>query len=338
MARGLHGTTSPSRFHHATREAEPERSGVRGRACRCDRAHPLSLHHLPLRRRRRRLLLLITRARLRSDELIKQSQSPHRLTPTDPQERVLLDSWLNRVVDSIRDGFPAARLPGLARLPHSLLLPRLCRRRWHHLHFHQSVHGHGVAWCAVGRRHAAAGDHRLRPRAWGVALAVRAVKWSGRFWARSGCDFDSSGKGSCVTGDCGSGQVECRGAGASPPATLAEFTLNGDNGKDFYDVSLVDGYNLPMLVQAAVADCPDTGCLVDLNERCPSELRAGDGRACRSACEAFGRPEYCCNGAYGNPDACHPSPYSQLFKSACPKSYSYAYDDATSTFTCNHTD
>ncbi|KAL5219878.1 hypothetical protein ABZP36_024591 [Zizania latifolia] len=93
-----------------------------------------------------------------------------------------------------------------------------------------------------------------------------------------------------------------------------------------------------MLVQAAVAGCPDTGCLVDLNERCPSELRAGDGRACRSACEAFGRPEYCCNGAYGNPDTCHPSQYSQLFKSACPKSYSYAYDDATSTFTCNHTD
>ncbi|KAK3122357.1 hypothetical protein QOZ80_8BG0668520 [Eleusine coracana subsp. coracana] len=162
--------------------------------------------------------------------------------------------------------------------------------------------------------------------------------WSGRFWARSGCDFDSSGKGSCATGDCGSGEVECHGAGASPPATLAEFTLDGAGGKDFYDVSLVDGYNLPMLVQAAVPDCPDTGCLVDLNERCPEELRAEDGRACRSACEAFGSPEYCCNGAYGNPDTCHPSQYSQLFKSACPKSYSYAYDDATSTFTCNHTD
>ncbi|EES15233.1 hypothetical protein BDA96_07G188800 [Sorghum bicolor] len=162
--------------------------------------------------------------------------------------------------------------------------------------------------------------------------------WSGRFWGRSGCAFDGSGKGSCATGDCGSGEVECRGAGASPPATLAEFTLDGAGGKDFYDVSLVDGYNLPMLVQAAAPDCPDTGCLVDLNERCPDELRADDGRACRSACEAFGSPEYCCNGAYGNPNTCHPSQYSQLFKSACPKSYSYAYDDATSTFTCNHTD
>ncbi|ONM14229.1 Thaumatin-like protein 1 [Zea mays] len=107
--------------------------------------------------------------------------------------------------------------------------------------------------------------------------------WSGRFWGRSDCTFDASGKGSYTTGDCGSGEVECRGAGASPPATLAEFTLDGDGGKDFYDVSLVDGYNLPMLVQPAAAGCPDTGCLVDLNERCPDELRADGGRACHIA-------------------------------------------------------
>ncbi|PWZ58260.1 Nuclear pore complex protein NUP96 [Zea mays] len=62
--------------------------------------------------------------------------------------------------------------------------------------------------------------------------------WSGRFWGRSGCTFDASGKGSCATGDCGSGEVECRGAGASPPATLAEFTLDDDGGKDFYDDSV----------------------------------------------------------------------------------------------------
>lgn len=174
----------------------------------------------------------------------------------------------------------------------------------------------------------------------GASQAVPAPSgWSGRMWGRTLCAADGAGaKFSCATGDCGSGDVQCNGGGAAPPATLAEFTLDGSGGLDFFDVSLVDGYNLPMLVQASAPDCPDTGCLVDLNERCPSELRADDGRACRSACEAFGRPEYCCNGAYGNPDTCHPSQYSQLFKSACPKSYSYAYDDATSTFTCNHTD
>ncbi|CAN6205208.1 unnamed protein product [Urochloa humidicola] len=160
--------------------------------------------------------------------------------------------------------------------------------------------------------------------------------WSGRFWARTGCAFDASGKGSCATGDCGSGEVECRGRGAAPPATLAEFTLGGGGTKDYYDVSLVDGYNLPMVVEAAAGGCPVTGCVADLNDRCPAELRAGAGpaRACRSACEAFGTPEYCCSGQFGNPDTCRPSVYSQVFKAACPRSYSYAYDDATSTFTC----
>eukprot|EP00268_Persea_americana_P021239 TRINITY_DN21202_c0_g2_i1.p1 TRINITY_DN21202_c0_g2~~TRINITY_DN21202_c0_g2_i1.p1 ORF type:complete len:315 (-),score=35.01 TRINITY_DN21202_c0_g2_i1:464-1408(-) len=166
--------------------------------------------------------------------------------------------------------------------------------------------------------------------------------WSGRFWGRTGCTFDSSGGGTCATGDCGSGQVECNGAGAAPPATLAEFTLGGSGGKDFYDVSLVDGYNLPMVVAGSGGSgmCGTTGCVVDLNRRCPAELRVGEGEGegCRSACEAFGRAEYCCSGEYGSPDTCRPSVYSAMFKSACPSSYSYAYDDATSTFTCTGAD
>ncbi|CAM0952689.1 unnamed protein product [Alopecurus aequalis] len=160
--------------------------------------------------------------------------------------------------------------------------------------------------------------------------------WSGRFWARTGCAFDGgSSGGKCATGDCGSGEAECHGAGATPPATLVEFTLGDGKGKqDYYDVSLVDGYNVPVVVGAA--GCPATGCLVDLNERCPPELKATtSGQGCRSACEAFGRPEYCCSGDFGNPDTCHPSAYSQAFKAACPRAYSYAYDDATSTFTCS---
>lgn len=160
--------------------------------------------------------------------------------------------------------------------------------------------------------------------------------WSGRFWGRTACSFDGSGHGSCASGDCGSGRVECGGSGAVPPATLAEFTLNGSGGLDFYDVSLVDGYNLPMIVEASGGSggCATTGCLVDLNQRCPPELQVAGGGACRSACEAFGSPEYCCSGAYATPDKCKPTAYSELFKSACPKAYSYAYDDASSTFTC----
>ncbi|KAJ4963937.1 hypothetical protein NE237_023876 [Protea cynaroides] len=163
--------------------------------------------------------------------------------------------------------------------------------------------------------------------------------WSGRFWGRTGCNFNSAGQGTCSTGDCGSGQEECNGAGADPPATLAEFTL-GSGSQDFYDVSLVDGYNLPMMVDVSsgTGTCASTGCIRDLNRQCPSELRVGNGDACRSACEAFGSPEYCCSGAFSTPTTCRPSMYSEMFKSACPRSYSYAYDDATSTFTCSGAD
>ncbi|KAM7260089.1 hypothetical protein ACFE04_015830 [Oxalis oulophora] len=164
--------------------------------------------------------------------------------------------------------------------------------------------------------------------------------WSGRFWGRTGCTFDpTTGQGTCKTGDCGSNQIECNGNGASPPATLAEFTTGSGTitQQDFYDVSLVDGFNLPMIVEASggsSGSCGTTGCVTDLNRQCPTELRVGSSEACMSACEAFGSPEYCCNGEYGSPDTCKPSVYSEMFKSACPKSYSYAYDDATSTFTC----
>jgi hypothetical protein len=167
--------------------------------------------------------------------------------------------------------------------------------------------------------------------------------WGGRIFARTYCSQnESTGLFSCVTGDCGSGKLECDGNNAAPPATLAEFTLDGSGGLDFYDVSLVDGYNLPMLVVpqgGTGGNCTTTGCVVDLNGECPSELSVtdseGDGVvACKSACEAFGDSKYCCSGPNATPDTCSPSSYSEIFKKACPHAYSYAYDDKTSTFTC----
>ncbi|CAN7065034.1 unnamed protein product [Brassica oleracea var. botrytis] len=169
------------------------------------------------------------------------------------------------------------------------------------------------------------------------------ASWGGRFWGRTLCSTDTAGKFTCATGDCGSGTLECSGSGATPPATLAEFTLDGSGGLDFYDVSLVDGYNVPMLVVpqgGSGQNCSSTGCVVDLNGSCPSELRVTsvDGvrqpMGCKSACEAFRTPEYCCSGAFGTPDTCKPSEYSLVFKNACPRAYSYAYDDQSSTFTC----
>ncbi|KAJ4832484.1 hypothetical protein Tsubulata_000028 [Turnera subulata] len=166
--------------------------------------------------------------------------------------------------------------------------------------------------------------------------------WSGRIWARTGCTFDASGVGSCLTGDCG-GKLECNGNGASPPASLFEITLGTGVNKDFYDVSIVDGYNLPMVASPIGVNgaCNATGCVSDINMGCPKELQVigddgGEGGvvACKSACEAFGQDQYCCSGEFANPTTCKPSFYSTIFKRACPRAYSYAFDDGTSTFTC----
>lgn len=166
--------------------------------------------------------------------------------------------------------------------------------------------------------------------------------WSGRFWARTGCVFDESGSGKCVTGDCG-GILNCIGGGA-PPVSLAEFTIGTNpSDKDFYDVSLVDGYNVGLGVKAlgGYGDCQYAGCVTDLNENCPAELRvvdSGSTVACKSACAAFNAPEFCCTADHATPQTCSPTQYSVMFKNACPTAYSYAYDDASSTCTCSGSD
>lgn len=68
--------------------------------------------------------------------------------------------------------------------------------------------------------------------------------WAGRFWARTWCDPQTN---HCETGDCGD-KLECAGAGGRPPVTLAEITLKGWAGQDFYDLSLVDGFNVAATV------------------------------------------------------------------------------------------
>jgi hypothetical protein len=73
--------------------------------------------------------------------------------------------------------------------------------------------------------------------------------WQGRVWGRTNCTFNSNGHqtgSACSTGDCG-GTLNCLIAGA-PPATLAEFTMQGSQKQTFYDLSVVDGYNLPMAI------------------------------------------------------------------------------------------
>ncbi|KAL6133470.1 hypothetical protein ACLB2K_065705 [Fragaria x ananassa] len=169
---------------------------------------------------------------------------------------------------------------------------------------------------------------------------ITPVPWKGRFWARTGCTTAADGKFSCATAECSSGQVTCNGNGAIPPATLVEINIVADGGQDFYDVSLVDGFNVPMSVapQGGTGDCQPSTCPANVNNACPAELqvKAADGSviACKSACTAFNEPQYCCTPPNDTPETCPPTNYSKIFEDQCPQAYSYAYDDKNSLFTC----
>ncbi|HWG11637.1 MAG TPA: thaumatin family protein [Streptosporangiaceae bacterium] len=169
--------------------------------------------------------------------------------------------------------------------------------------------------------------------------------YNGRFWGRTGCVF-SGGHGHCQAGDC-NGRFQCTGYG-SIPATLAEYNLNAWDGLDFYDVSMVDGSNLPMYINISKGGTPDkispTGCVAagcTTAVACPAALQVkvgGSPVACESACARFGTDQYCCRGAWASRTACDPAQwpvdYAAVFKKAEPYAYSYSDDDATSTYTC----
>ncbi|XP_031285878.1 thaumatin-like protein 1b [Pistacia vera] len=159
--------------------------------------------------------------------------------------------------------------------------------------------------------------------------------WAGRFWARTQC----SGNFKCVTADCGSGQVACNGKGAVPPASLVEIKFQTEDGQDYYNLSLVDGFNLPIAVapqNGSGPKCIKLTCSADVNAKCPAELQVkgpnGSVIACKSACEQFKDPKYCCTEAFK--DNCPPTNYATIFKNQCPQAYSYPKDDASSVFAC----
>ncbi|CAK8566577.1 unnamed protein product [Lathyrus sativus] len=167
--------------------------------------------------------------------------------------------------------------------------------------------------------------------------------WAGRIWGRQGCWFDeTTGKGTCQTGDCG-GQLKCKGTGGVPPATLVEMTLGtSDSPLHYYDVSLVDGFNLPMSMKpvgvgVGGGGCGDASCAADLNGCCPSSLVVKhDGKVvgCKSACLATQSDKYCCTGEFADPKSCKPTMFARVFKSVCPRAYTYAYDDLTGLMSC----
>ncbi|KAI4176609.1 MAG: hypothetical protein LQ343_000900 [Gyalolechia ehrenbergii] len=188
--------------------------------------------------------------------------------------------------------------------------------------------------------------------------------WQGRVWGRTNCSFNaagtapaSSGTGvACGTGDCG-GTVNCRGTGVIP-VTLAEFTLSSSSGQTFYDISLVDGYNIPLGIIAINSDVPPN---------LTNPMCIGTASLLAAANSAIGR-EFGSNASYQIPleestswndvqgwcpwdlqldppkkpgDGVYPYPDDNIkrpyfnptqSKRVCPDAYSFAFDDQTSTF------
>jgi regulation of enolase protein 1 (concanavalin A-like superfamily) len=170
------------------------------------------------------------------------------------------------------------------------------------------------------------------------------VPWvGGRLWGRRECVFDTTGHGSCATGDCG-GQLQCQHAGAGN-TTLAEFTLTGSStGSDNYDISLVDAFDFPISVELndpKPAHGINAACQVDLRASCPAGQQLldkfGNVVGCNSLCGKYGTPNYCCAGPYASPQACNNVHWDtnyrgSVLKQSCPSVYGYAFDDASSDF------
>ncbi|KAH7528124.1 pathogenesis-related thaumatin-like protein 3.5 [Ziziphus jujuba] len=130
--------------------------------------------------------------------------------------------------------------------------------------------------------------------------------------------------------------------------TIATFMLNGTDGLDHYEVSFKNRYNLPMLVvpvhdgsgSGSGGHCRTAGCTVNLTSLCLPELRfSQESLGCKSACQAFGDPNFCCTSNCSNGTGltdstpCNPNFYTEFFKNACPEANSFV-DDRSSLFSC----
>lgn len=174
-----------------------------------------------------------------------------------------------------------------------------------------------------------------------VAVAVREVA-TGRAWGGTGCVDDV-----------------CAGDGNLGRGSLVQLNLPAE-GTDFYDVSLVDGFNVPLAMipvpngyDVEGEPCRPASCAADLTVVCPDELLRYDDdgevaycastcRACDpclecddcadlaspacSGCGAFA--EFCCTG-----QACQANDYTMLWKSLCPDAITHPEDAGARTCT-----
>lgn len=97
--------------------------------------------------------------------------------------------------------------------------------------------------------------------------------------------------------------------------SLGEFTLNPGGGKvDYYDVSFVDAFNLPMTIRALAKSCPVAGCTKRLLDHCPNQNRLKKNGKTIS-CTKWNDKDNPNNAA------------ARYFENKCPKAYSWSKDD-----------
>jgi len=179
-------------------------------------------------------------------------------------------------------------------------------------------------------------------------------QWAGRMWPKIGCD---GGGLNCLFGQ---SSPPCPSGGCQPPAdTKIEFFFPRNfAGQAWYDISLVDGFSLPVDIvpRTQGGTCITTQCRISLNS-CPTNennglgdlrvIKNGETVACLSPCKKWnfpspyglGRPEtiapgvnMCCPTPPISPSQCSSGPvistnFVQQVRNNCPSAYSYAYDD-----------
>ncbi|OXB36198.1 hypothetical protein J007_04076 [Cryptococcus neoformans] len=187
---------------------------------------------------------------------------------------------------------------------------------------------------------------------------------NGRIWARTGCTLNGNTL-DCVVGGCSGNTVKCSGTEyGKPGATLAEFTIDV-NSMDSYDISIVDGYNLPMEITSSDSSCAKGSCgtETDILTQCDPSLvypkNSDKIYSCNSACGNLfqfqdgtggslisadvNNSPVCCvqNGVAVHHVNCPNTyiPFYQTMKKMCHNAYVYSDDDMyeDAVFTCSST-
>ncbi|KAI7861763.1 thaumatin [Spinellus fusiger] len=129
-----------------------------------------------------------------------------------------------------------------------------------------------------------------------------ADNWAGRVWPRPEC----------------TGKTDCD---PPAPASLAEFNFGSFAGLTFFDVSLVDGFNVPLSVQPnGGTNCPSASC--HKLPACPNgnQFKNINNNGKVVSCQNPNRD----SGA---------TTYAATTKKACPTVYTYSHDD-NATLAC----